>query len=360
MAIRLADDGFGGRGDDGLLSIMEAALGNSANRPRPGTVQRKESLTPADIQAIIMGSARETTTTAPYRGSMPHWIPPQVQGFVRKGLVDPYIGLGDPDTFRVFMGRERFTKRTKAKDIVQTRPDGTPVVFPGARPATVKRGSRDKTITVAQAMNEPYLWSEEQVQSAIERFQQAGFKDVATFDDVVQVWGGLVKRAGSMYSLSSGKRKVTPWDVLGLYSREIAAAQAKQGPPGPGDPGFNGRTTVVNKTIADVSEGEAWSALRGTISAMLGRDPSDQEVRDFSYRMGNLAARNPSISKTIQQYKDGQVVSTTTKQTDAGFTAADMAQEAYEKAQRDPDYAEYQAATTYFNAAVSALGAIGG
>ena len=92
---------------------------------------------------------------------------------------------------------------------------------------------------------------------------------------------------------------------------------------------------------------------------MLGRDPTDQEMRDFTYRMNQLAARNPSISKTITSYKNGEAVSQNTH-TNPGFTAADMAQKAYDTAQSNPDYAEYQSATTYFNAALSALGPIGG
>lgn len=370
MAIRLSDDGFGGgKMDSGLSGVLSQALaGVSANKPGGGggSTPQKKALSLSDLENLLLGTAREWQTTQKSTGPIPYWVPNKLRNYVKKGVIDPYLGTGrgqpgqaDP-SWRVYLGREKFVKRTKAKDIVQTRPDGTSVVFPGATPATTKRGMRDKTATVAQAMNEPYQWDADQVASAIKRFQDAGMTDVQDFNSLVAAWGGIVSRAGSMYSLSSGKRKVTPWDVLDLYRSERAKAGTLPGPPGPGDPGFNGSTTVVNKTIADVDEGQAWDAVRTTMSNMLGRDPSDQEVRDFTYRMSNLAARNPSISKTIQQYKDGQVVSSTTKQTDDGFSAADMAKAAYDRAQSDPDYAEYQSATTYFNAAVSALGAIGG
>lgn len=127
----------------------------------------------------------------------------------------------------------------------------------------------------------------------------------------------------------------------------------------PDDQPFTGTKTQVSRSISDVPEGEAWAMLQSNLSRMLGRDPSDQEVRDFAFRMNQLAAENPAITKTIGKFKDGELVSTTTKQVDSGFTERDLQREAYETAQNDPIYAEYQAATTYFNAAQQALGAIG-
>lgn len=122
---------------------------------------------------------------------------------------------------------------------------------------------------------------------------------------------------------------------------------------------FTGTKKQVSRSVSDITEGQAFSSLQGTLSAMLGRDPSDDEVRDFTYRMNALAAENPSISTTIARYKNGEMVGTKTK-TDPGFTPDDMAMEAYEGAQADPEYAETQAGITYFNAAMSALGPMGG
>lgn len=122
---------------------------------------------------------------------------------------------------------------------------------------------------------------------------------------------------------------------------------------------FTGKQTQTSRSISEITEGQAWASIQGTLQQMLGRDPTDQELRDFTYRMNRMAADNPTITRTIQQYKDGELESTTSR-TRGGFTAADMAQEAYTEAQKDPEYAEYQAATTYFSALQQALGAIGG
>jgi hypothetical protein len=127
----------------------------------------------------------------------------------------------------------------------------------------------------------------------------------------------------------------------------------------PEDQPFTGSKTTTQRSVTDISEGEAWATLQNNLSNLLGRDPSDQETRDFVYRMNQLAASNPTISKTVTQYKDGTPVSSSTH-TDPGLTSADVAQSAYDEAQNNPDYAEYRASTLYFNALMSALGPIGG
>jgi hypothetical protein len=208
-----------------------------------------------------------------------------------------------------------------------------------------------KAQTVTRALNQPYLWDEEELDSAMKRMQDAGL-DVKSFDDVNSVWQSLVERAAKTFTISEGEKKVTPWDVLDLIEREDEAANGGEDPE-------NFTHVSTSKSIQDITEGEAWSVLQSNLSRMLGRDPSDQEVRDFTHRMNTLAARNPAISKTISTYKDGRLTNSTTREVESGFTADDMMMDSYEQAQANPEYGAFQAASTYYNAAVSALGAIG-
>lgn len=209
----------------------------------------------------------------------------------------------------------------------------------------------DKAQSITRAKNLPYLWDEAEVDAAMKRMQDAGL-NVTSFEDLQTEWDKLVVRASNTYMLSKGERKVTPWDVLDLIKREDESANGGEDDP-------NRRVVTRSKSIAEISEGEAWSVLQRNLSSMLGRDPSDQEVRDFTHRMNTLAARNPAITKTIQQYKNGDVVSETNRTISTGLTEGDIAQSAYEDAQADPEYGAYQAGATYFNAAIGALGAIG-
>jgi hypothetical protein len=220
----------------------------------------------------------------------------------------------------------------------------------GGKTGVVKpKGSTDKITTVDAANNLPYLWSQEKDKEVIAQMNAMGF-DVHTFDDMVKLWQAGVDRASKTYLASDGSNKMTPWDALELYGKDASAS---------GSSGFTGSKSMVSRSVSDISEGQAWSVLQSNLSNMLGRDPSDEEVRDFTYRMGQLAAKNPSITKTIARYKNGDEVSESSH-TKPGFTTADIQRASYDDAQADPDYGAFQAASTYFNAALSALGPIGG
>jgi hypothetical protein len=259
------------------------------------------------------------------------------------------VGLGKeeeaPEMF-VFMND---TKRVVPGVENPTEFDTPQGLREGTTTSTVEDTSKAQTVT--RAMNQPYLWDEEELDEAMKRMQDAGL-DVKSFDDVNNVWQGLVERAAKTYSYSKGEKKVTPWDVLDLVQREDETANGGEDPD-------NFTHISRSKSVQDISEGEAWSTLQSNLSRMLGRDPSDQEVRDFTHRMNTLAAQNPAISKTISTYKDGRLTNSTTKEVDSGFTADDMAMDAYEDTQANPEYGAYQAASTYFNSAMSAMGAIG-
>jgi hypothetical protein len=324
--------------------IMRAATGAAA----PGQT--------IDIVSLLQDTAMQVTgrqgmTGSPFSGILPPWaqdIPKQV---LKDTDFDPYLGIvsksGDE---RVFMG-ERTVPGTPGHQVMMGQFDANdpnlPPQFVEGEPAH----DEDHTLSAVQVSNLPYSWTEERITDVMKRMRESGI-NVTSFDQLNQVWSGLVNRASMMYSLSEGKNKVTPWDVLDMYKSEAKAADNYVNYE-------NGTRTSTSKSIAHITEGEAWSSLQSTLSKMLGRDPTDQEVRDFTYRMNSLAAKNPAITETISKYKAGDVTSSSSS-TEGGFTGADVAEAAYNKAQNDPGYAEFQSASTYYNAALSALGAIGG
>lgn len=324
-----------------------------------GTLEDPMAQEPPTIDELLLGTSMDITGRYSLTGRRINWnnLPRWAQGvgadtFRNNTNLDPYLGIvSEVGDERVYLGDGKFKPKTPKGGML---PEGmTPAE---ARAAGLdhndypKKRKADKTQTVTQVKNQPYLWEQDEVNDAMRKMRQSGLP-VKSFDDMVNVWGAMVDRASAMYSLSAGKKKVTPWDVLDMYKSEAKAA-------GNFTDFESGSQTTTHRTINEVSEGQAWAALQSQLSQMLGRDPSDDELREFAYRMNNLAAKNPTITETITRYKAGNVTSSDSK-TRGGFDQSDLVQAAYEDAQDDPEYAEYQAATLYFNSAVQALGALG-
>lgn len=212
----------------------------------------------------------------------------------------------------------------------------------------------NKLTSVTDALGIPAGWDHNEQLAAMQKMRDAGFT-VNNYDDMMKVWQAAVQRSSAALTASNGKNKLTPWDALALYGEENKAVG---NPNTPGSAHFTGATTTTSRSINELTEGQTWAALRGTLQQLLGRDPSDQEVRNFTYKMNALAAANPSLTKSTTQYQDGRAVSQSSTQS-GGITSDDAAQAAYDQAQQNPEYGAYQAATTYYNAALSALGAVG-
>jgi hypothetical protein len=328
--------------DPGLAAILSQLGGGTTTGPT-GALDPKEVLQ----QALFGVSGRKGLTNQPLVGLMPKWIysVPSLRSAVEHGQVDPYLPTEDPSTWRVYVGGGSISAPNPRLSQKRTELFG---------PENVREHGHDKTDSVNAVANQPFLWSAEEVASAIKKFQDAGLTSVDDFDSMRQAWGGLVQRAGAMYSLSSGKKKVTPWDVLDLYKSEVS----KAGTLGGGSESPT-RVTQTTRSVATITHGDGWSALQNTLSRMLGRDPSDEETRDFVGRMNHLASANPTITKSTTS-GIGSEHQSTSSHTTTGFNSSDILENAYKDAQADDDYAEYQSASTYFNAALSALGAIGG
>lgn len=338
----------------GGLSAQDLALGSAGADP---ATLIQDALAAA-VQSVLPSSGFQYG-----RDPLPTWFPAPLRALVDDGSVDvrdfqgtydPYFGTSAAGDEMVYMGEVKRKSRSRG----QTGPaDGMSVDGMSGRDAAAsgvygddEPRTRDRVIGLQAAVNLPYEWDDDEVLENMRRFREAGI-NVTNFDELVSSWGALVDRAARTFAASGGQRKVTPWDMLELTKREANAAGTLVNYE-------SGERTQVATSVTDISEGAAWQTLRSTLQALLGRDPSDQEVRDFTYRMNTLAAKNPTISETITRYEGGEITGQNTTTT-GGFDASDMAQSAYEQAQDDPEYAKVQAGTTYYNTFLNAIGAIG-
>lgn len=266
------------------------------------------------------------------------------QGYQAPSLIQgAHPGQLDPND-RVYMGHQ-------SSEVVGTPEPGSP------RPTITK--STPKSMTVQQAMNLPYTWygtDDKKIQLLQKQMRQAGYSIGSggdAFGDMVSVWQGLVQQASQVYVQSDGKNLVTPYDILSSRKKQAIA-------DGRVDSNGNSISTSTSRSINDLSQGEAWQVLQGTMQQMLGRDPTDQEVRDFLSAANNDASQDPTVTKTTTTTNSRTGVSNSKSNTTGGYTAADAAKSAYDNLHNDADYAKYQSATTYFNAMVSALGEVAG
>lgn len=125
-------------------------------------------------------------------------------------------------------------------------------------------------------------------------------------------------------------------------------------------------TTTTQKSVDFMDPADARNLTRAMLQQQLGRDPTDGEYEDFIAMLHNAEKANPSVSRTTYNYEyqddptadagaSWQATGANTV-THSGITESGEQQLAYEKAQQNPDWAEWQAVGTYAPALFDALG----
>lgn len=323
-------------GTGGIPPALAAALEAAAKGASPGN-QRQQDIQQGLYQSSVSGEL----------GALTGWA----QG---TPVAHEFIGRdGNP---KVYLGEHDVMVQTKdQKHTISDSQDAKGDYLTGgiveSETSKKKKVSKDRVTTLTEATNLPYTWSQKKIQETMAKMRSAGI-NVTTFDQLNQTWTALTQRAAMTFALSGGEQKVTPWDVLEMNKSEAQSAGTLVNYQ-------NGVQKSRSKSVFDISEGEAFSVLQSQLTQMLGRAPSDEEVRDFTHNVNQQAAANPAITETVSHYKNGRIVNQTTDPIQAGYNGADAQKQAYDDARAAPDYAEYQSATTLFNAAQSALGAIG-
>lgn len=254
---------------------------------------------------------------------------------------------------RVYMGNTETSKVSSPEHIGLAGPTDAELAGTGTTE------TKHKTTTVQAALNQPYLWSEDKRSEVMKKMREAGY-NITTFAEAFGdgvsnggLWTELVARASRAFVLSNGENLVTPWDMLAADKKENIAN-------GTLDKNGNIVSTSTSTSVNTLSEGQAWDVLRTTVQNMLGRDPSDQDVRDFLSMANNDAAKDPSKTVTTTHTDTESGTSNTTSHTTGGYTSADAAKAAYEQTHDSADYGAYQSATTYFNALLAGLGEVAG
>lgn len=209
------------------------------------------------------------------------------------------------------------------------------------------RGTADKTSSLDQAMQ--MLYDPTQGRQIMQQLYKLGLIDTPTdMQSAESLWSNAIQMAGRFYTLSGGKNKLSPWDVLNSLAGSQNAAKAKQNQPYT----HTSTSTNVTKFTAEDAKGYATQAYQ----QFLGRDPSAKEQSAIASVLSKYAASNPSVTHTTV-HGDGKGNETSSSTSSGGVSAAGINQELRDQAQADPGYGAYIASTTYMNALQSLLGA---
>lgn len=207
----------------------------------------------------------------------------------------------------------------------------------------------DKRVPLSEAEGAFYQWGDDERNQWGKRLYGAGvLKDPHDFEGMLSAWKYAVSQTAAYNA--SGREKLTPWafmDMLekqGTYKDALAARQAATQP----------RTTTNSSTQYSIpSKSDAQAAIRTLFKEQLGRDPEDGEMDRYTSMLISKFKANPA-STTTTTTTDPNGNSTSRSTSKSGFNPAGYLED---KAQADPEYGAYQAATTYFNALQGALAA---
>lgn len=206
-----------------------------------------------------------------------------------------------------------------------------------------------KVMTQAEAQMQWYHWTPQQQLAWAKKAYALGYLQSPTdVDGAHALWDREVGEATNYYQ--AGKTTVSPWDVLELNAGSNSDVLKKRGTMNP-----DGSITHTNTSI-DLSDKASVEALASQVlQQALGRDPTQSEVNTYYNTIRGQEQSHPTTT-TQTTTAAGDTSSTTS----GGFGADDASEMLKQQIQNDPEYAKYQSGTTYYGAALSALGAIGG
>jgi len=180
---------------------------------------------------------------------------------------------------------------------------------------------------------------------------KAGWVTADNRNDAValgKAWDTAIGFAVNIKQATNGATEVTPFEVAKMVAQNTGSALLAQQADAAAH--FTGNRTTTSTTINQ----DANSQTGDVLHQLLGRNPTAGEKATYQHGLNQVAAANPTTTNSVNTYKDGQQtgqVNTVTGGYDEKAAAIQQASSA------SPDVARNQAATTYYQALVNAIGA---
>lgn len=200
------------------------------------------------------------------------------------------------------------------------------------------------TQKVSEVKSQYYGWDQATKDKFLSQAALAGY-DVNNMRDgqLAALWGSYVEQAANYFG---GGANITPWDIM---AKDRAQREAYMNTP---------RTVTQKSTAYDLSsEGDARAIFYSAAQSLLGRDPTKAEVSQFQKSLNAMERANPTVTTTTSNYI-GDTLQSQTSTSEGGVKEGARQMMSMDQAKANPEYGAYQAATTYFDALMRAIGGI--
>lgn len=207
-------------------------------------------------------------------------------------------------------------------------------------------------VTADNAVLQMQGWDEKKL-SSFKALLEANGIQVSSYDDLAAKWQAAVTAAAQSwqaYSAGIIDKPLTPEEAIRKMGEQQSALFGG-GDKGPTTTTFDNTETSIDRVSAQEGRGMAYDASQ----ALLGRGLRKNEAASFTSGYNDAMAANPSTTSRSGSTTSGKGYSNTSA---TSHTSGGIDPETYQRewAQSRPDYSEYQAATKFMDALVSALG----
>jgi len=194
---------------------------------------------------------------------------------------------------------------------------------------------------VEQLSSEYYNWDQKQKDRFRARLGLINKNALTASDsDLAKTWADYVQQSANYFSAGV---TLSPDDIL---DKDIAARSTQS---------LAGTKTTTTTDTNLTSRQDSDAIFNSAAKALLGRAPTPEEYAAFQGTLNSAEAANPVQATTTTTTDEfGNAVSSSRTST-GGIGAGGAQLLAQQAAQANPEYGAYQAATTYWNAAMQMI-----
>jgi hypothetical protein len=204
------------------------------------------------------------------------------------------------------------------------------------------------TMSMSEAKLEWYKWTPAQQLALAKKLYALGYLQNPT--DIFGARDQYFNAMGDSANYFSAGRHITPMQVLDMGAGVNADTLKKRGQVNP-----DGSITRTNSSIDLSDRGSVEALATQVLQQALGRDPTPSEVNTYYNTIRGQEQSHPT-RQTVTTDANGNVSQTSS----GGFGQDDAQMLLKQQVQNDPEFAKYQGGTTYYGAALQALGAVAG